>query len=167
MGRNWQISKLWSKLARPWAVCPSIPCCLQLGLSPIAPGWNNPGWQITGCPSKHQSEDREARWKQAWTALCHHWLTAITQTLYSLPRDCHHPACMMGWPSSESSQARCNTVPCCHGYLAISPEWWHQCLRGARALLHAYAWAQQEPCHIWASYNIFSRKWIEKEGKVT
>lgn len=93
---------------------------------------------------------------------CHH-----PDTLLSLLRECHHPACMTGWPSSEPSPARCNTAPCCHGYSAISPELWHQCLRGARVLPHAYTCAWQGTCHIWASYNIFSRKWKEKEGKVT
>lgn len=157
MGRNWPRSKPWLKPARLCLGCLSGHPLLSLsggathcswvgvlslishGMPLQAPEW---GWggQMEGSVLSTLSP----------LAGCHH-----PDPPHSLPRECHCLACVMGWLSSESSRAGySSTVPCCHGYLAISPESWHQCLRGARALPHAYSCARQGPGHIWASYSI-------------
>ena len=157
MGRNCQRSKPWLKPARLCLGCLSGHPLLSLSGGAVhsswvgvlslrshgtplqAPGWGR-GGQMEGSVLSTLSP----------LAGCHH-----PGTSHSLPKGCHCPACVMGWPSSEPSWAGCSsTAPCCHGYSAISPESWHQCVRGARALAHAYAWARQGPGHIWASYSI-------------
>lgn len=157
MGRNWQRSQPWLKPARLCLGCLSGP-------SIAVPEWRWHPRLLSGSAQPDKSRDAPPGTEWGWggqmegsvlstlspLAGCHH-----PDTPHSLPRECHCAACVTGWLSSESSRAGCSsTVPCCHGYLAVSPESWHQCLRGARALPHAYACARQGPGHIWASYSI-------------
>lgn len=115
--------------------------------------------------TSHQSRQREPDGrKRGWPSVTsgrlpsagHSALLAEGMSLSYLHR---------GLAIPEPSKAGCNIEPCCHGYLAISPELWHQYLQGARALPHAYVYTRQGPGHIWASYNVSSKKWWRRRER--